>query len=71
MFEGQVDSSKRNNLLYDDVKRHFHVITDLNAAVAINYACKVRNKSCRPDVTHACDYTCSDCWAAPVCILDK
>ena len=33
MFEGQVDSSKHINLLYDDVERH-HVITNLAGAMA-------------------------------------
>jgi len=29
IFEGSVTSEKRVNLLYDEVKRHFHVITNL------------------------------------------
>jgi len=29
MYEGQVDSSKHLNLFYDDVERHYHVITTL------------------------------------------
>jgi len=29
MFEGQVESSKRLNLLYDDVDRHFHAVRNL------------------------------------------
>jgi len=32
MFEGLVESAKRLNLLYDDVKMHYHVITNLTAA---------------------------------------
>ena len=35
MFEGHVDSNKRLNLLYDDVDRHYHLITDLTGAMAI------------------------------------
>ena len=31
MYEGQVDSSKHLNLLYDDVERHYDVITNLKA----------------------------------------
>jgi len=37
MFEGQVDSSKRINLLYDDVERHYHEITNRTAAMAKKY----------------------------------
>jgi len=34
MFEGQVESAKRLNLLYDDVDRHYHVITNLTGSMA-------------------------------------
>jgi len=34
MFEGQVDSPKRLNILYDDVERHYHVIAKVTAAMA-------------------------------------
>ena len=34
MFEGQVDASKRINLLYDHVERHYHVITNVKCAMA-------------------------------------
>ena len=37
MFEGQVDASKLINLLYDDVERHYHVITNLTGAMAKRY----------------------------------
>ena len=37
MFEGQVDPSKHLNLLYDDVERHYHVITNLTGAMAKKY----------------------------------
>ena len=33
MFEGQFESYKRRNLLYDDVER-YHVITNLTGAIA-------------------------------------
>ena len=45
MFEGQVESAKRFNLLYDDVERHYHVITDLMSAMAKLYFCQACNKS--------------------------
>ena len=40
MFEGQVESSKTINLLYDDVERHYHVITNLTCAMARKYYVK-------------------------------
>jgi hypothetical protein len=33
IFDGQVESEKRINLLYDDVKRHYHVINSLTGAL--------------------------------------
>jgi len=33
MYEGEVDSSKHLNLLYDDVESHYHVITNLTGAL--------------------------------------
>jgi len=64
-FEGQVDSVKRINLLYDEVERHYHVSTNLTGAMARRFVCKACNKSCARDVTHACDRTCSDCMPCP------
>jgi hypothetical protein len=29
MFDGQVQTEKRINLLYDDVARHYHVIVNI------------------------------------------
>ena len=52
MFEGQVGSSKRIHLLYDDVTRHYHVIANLTGVMAKRYVCKACNKGCRNDVTH-------------------
>jgi len=66
IFEGQVDSTKRLNILYDDVERHY-VIANLKGAVARKYVCKGWNKVCTSNVTHACDETCSDCMASPPC----
>ena len=67
MFEGQVDSSKRLNILYDDVERHYHMIANLTAAMARRYLCKGCHKSCTSDVTHACDQTCRDCLFSTPC----
>ena len=67
IFEGRVESVKRAKLLYDDVERHYHVITNLTSAMAKKYLCKACNKSCRSDVTHVCDQTCSVCATSPPC----
>jgi len=67
MFEGQADSAKRLNILYDDVEGHYHVIAKLTGAMARRYVCKRCHKSCTRDVTHTCDQTCSDCLVCPPC----
>jgi len=36
-FDGQVESEKRINLLYDDVRRHFHVINSFTGALSRQY----------------------------------
>jgi len=53
MFEGKVDVSKRLNVIYDDVERHYHVITNLTSAMTKKYVCKACNKSCKIEITHA------------------
>jgi hypothetical protein len=40
VFDRQVESEKRLNLLYDDVTCHYHVITNVTAAMAKRYVCK-------------------------------
>ena len=40
IFEGQVTSEKRVNLLYDEVNRHYHVITNLTGAMSKRYMCE-------------------------------
>jgi len=51
MFVGQVDSSKRLNLLYDEVERHYHVIANLTGAMgtyvkhATNVVCVILHMS--------------------------
>jgi len=34
MYEGQVDTPKKINLLYDDVEQHYHVIGNITGAMA-------------------------------------
>jgi len=70
MYEGQVESSKHRNLLYDDVERH-HVITNLTGAMAKKYVCNACHKSCRRDITHVCDQKCTDCVASPTCTFSN
>ena len=33
MFDGQVDSEKRINLVYDDVQHHYHVVNSVTGAL--------------------------------------
>jgi hypothetical protein len=40
VFDGQVQSEKRLNLLYDEGTRHYHVITNITGAMAKRYVCK-------------------------------
>jgi len=67
MFQGTVRSAKRINLLYDDVERHYHVITNLTGAMAKKNVCKASHKVYTREITHVCDQTCSDCMARPPC----
>jgi len=67
MFEGQVDSPKTLNILYDEVERHYHVIAKLTGAMAKKYVCKGCSKACKRDVAHICDQTCSECMVSLPC----
>jgi hypothetical protein len=67
LFEGQVESPKRLNLLFDDVTRHYHVINKLKGSMSKKYMCKACNKGCERGNTHICDQTCSDCMLSPPC----
>jgi hypothetical protein len=44
MFEGQVESSQRLNLPYDDVARRYHVIASLPGAMTKRFVCKACGK---------------------------
>ena len=68
IFEGQVTSEKRVSLLYDEVNRHYHVITNLTGAMSKRYICEACNQSCRSGVTHMCREKCTDCMSIPPCI---
>ena len=71
MYDGNVPSTKRINLLYDDVTRHYSVITNLTGAMARRYVCPACNKGCTQDVTHVCEYACSDCMSIPPCTEEQ
>ena len=53
IFQGQTGSDKRINLLYDDVSRHYHVITNLTVAMAKRYVCRACNRGCDRGVIYA------------------
>jgi hypothetical protein len=61
MFEGEVETSDRINLLYDDTSRHYHLIGNLIGAMAKPFACK----ACGKDIMHTCHQACRDCMASP------
>jgi len=44
MFEGHVESNKRLNLLYDEVDRHYHVITNLPGAMEKSTSVRLATK---------------------------
>ena len=65
MFEGQVDSPKKINLLYDDVEQHCHVIVNIKGAMAKKYVRNACKKSCSSEATNLCEKTCIACIARP------
>jgi len=67
VFDGQVVSEKRINLLYDEVANHYHVINNVTGALSRKYVCKGCNKECKSGVTHRCQETCSDCRSVSPC----
>ena len=70
-FDGQVESEKRINLVYDAVTRHYHVTNTLTGAMARQYVCRGCNKGCRRGETHKCGETCSDCKSIPPCTYSE
>jgi hypothetical protein len=69
MFDGQVATSQRTNLLYND--QYYHVITNLTAAMAKGYVCPACNKGCRRGAQHNSDASCDACSAIASCIQDS
>jgi hypothetical protein len=68
MFEGQVETSDRINLLYDVTSRHYNVIGSLTGGMARRFVCKACGKGCERGAMYTCDQTCSDCMASPPCV---
>jgi len=67
MFEWQVETVKRINLIYDDVERHCIVIANFTASMARRYVCEACKCYRTSDVTHACDQNSSDHMTGPPC----
>ena len=68
MFQGQCESDRRINLLFDEGTKHYHVIANLNGAMAKRYICEACNKGCDVGAAHVCDQRCSDCMMSPPCV---
>lgn len=68
MYDGQVTSQLRINLLYDG--EHYHAITNLTGVMARRYECLACNKDCRRGECRACDALCDSCSASPVWVWD-
>ena len=69
MFDGQVGTPQKINLLYDDV--HYHMITNLTAAMTKRYVFPACNKGCKRGAQHRCDVSCDACTAIPLCTEDN
>ena len=67
MFDGQNDSEKRIYLLFDETKRHYHVITNLTGVMTKRYVCKDCGKGCRRVQTHKYNESCTDCMSTTPC----
>ena len=52
MFQGQVESEKRMNLLCDEVTRYYHVIANLTGAMAKRYVYEACNMECKYGVVY-------------------
>ena len=60
MFDDQVETEKRINLLYDEVSKHYHLMNSVTDALSRKYVCKGCNKGCERGVTHRCQERCRD-----------
>ena len=68
MYQGDIESENRLNLLFDELIRHYHVIGNLTGAMAKRYICEGCDKCCKYGVVHTCEQTCNDCMVSPPCL---
>ena len=68
VFDGQVESEKRINLLYDDVSHNYLVINSVTCVFYRQYFCKGCNKRFVSGVAHGCQEMCSDCVSSTMSI---
>ena len=70
MFDGQVHTEKRINLLYDEVARRYHEIVNITGAMVRTSVCKACYKVSPTEVTckceQACMYVCLPCASSDV-----
>ena len=66
VFDGLVATSQRLNLLYDG--QHYHVITNLTAAMIKRYVYPAFNKGSESSAQHRCEASCEACSTIPPCV---
>ena len=49
--------------MYDDVERHYHVITYMTSSMAKKYVCKALKKRAKKTTRQFCEQICGDCMA--------
>ena len=65
VYQGNVESHKRINLLFVEIPRNYYVISNLTGAKAKRYVCEGWNKGCSYGVEHTWEPTCNDCMVSP------
>lgn len=65
IFEGDVESNKKINLLYHN--NHFNVISSLTAAFCCDYYCEDCHVPYNTKNQHRCQRTCPQCQSSPLC----
>jgi len=68
MLQGQYESERRINHLFEEVTKHYHVIANLTGAMAKRYFCDACKEVCDFGAVHVCDQKCSDCMISPPCV---
>ena len=71
MYRGLVEPEKRINLLFDQVRRQYHVIGNLTGAMTKRYICEDCNKSCKYGKKHTRVQTISECIVPHPCIPSR